>query len=218
MKLRVAEKEGREQRDLLARLTTQLTEAESWLGEVKEREAQYREAIAQLSLDKGNLSRDIDGLLEEMEKLEAGLNEQRSLKEASELDVQRLKEDLDKLKDRAPRPRQRRKKLENTGKRFKVLYKNLIFTERALEGFLDLTDEFQLKAEEVIHRLNQDESSVPLRRKVFAKGGRTNVLEAEFSYSGRIYFQKESQGKIRVITIGTKNSQDQDLAFIESLR
>jgi hypothetical protein len=216
--LREVERKGREQRELSERLSTQLAEAESRLEDVKSREAQYKESIGQLARDKGNLSRDIDGLLEEMENLEAGLTEQSRLREASEQDVQRLKQDLDKLKDRVPRPKQRRKKLENAGKRFKVLYKNLLFTERAVEGFLDLTEEFQLKAEELIHRLNSDESSVPLRRKVFGKGGKTNVLEAEFSYSGRIYFQKESQGKIRVITIGTKNTQDQDLAFIESLR
>jgi hypothetical protein len=91
----------------------------------------------------------------------------------------------------------------------------VIFTERAVEGFNSLTDEFQLKAEELIHRINEDDSTVSVKRKVFGKGGKMNVLEVDFSYSGRIYYQKDSQAKTRILAIGTKTTQDQDLAYLE---
>jgi hypothetical protein len=41
-----------------------------------------------------------------------------------------------------------------------------------------------------------------------------NVLEAEFSYSGRIYFQRDSQSRIKLLAIGTKNTQGEDLAYV----
>ena len=97
-----------------------------------------------------------------------------------------------------------------------MLYKRLLFTDRALEGFLSLPDEFQLKAEEIIHKLNEDDSQIAIKRKVFGKGGKMNVLEVDFSYSGRIYFQKDSQPKTKIVAIGTKNSQEQDLSYVEN--
>ena len=107
------------------------------------------------------------------------------------------------------------KKINTISKRFKVLYKNLTFTDRACEGFLSLQGEFQLKAEEIIHRLNEDDSKVPVKRKVFGKGGKMNILEVDFSYSGRLYFQKDSKHKTKIVAIGSKKTQGQDLAFLE---
>ena len=150
--------------------------------------------------------------------MEAGLRDQRSIKEETEFEVLQLREELDQFKGRLQKPKKKKKKNEATSKRFKVLYKNLVFTERAIEGFLSLTDEFQLKAEEIVHKLNEGESQVPIKRKVFGKGGKMNILEVDFSYSGRIYFQKDNQPKTRILSIGTKNTQEKDLAFIESVR
>ena len=65
-----------------------------------------------------------------------------------------------------------------------------------------------------IHRINEDDSTVTVRRKVFSKGGKINVLEVDFSYSGRIYFQKESETQKKIVVIGTKKSQNQDLAYL----
>jgi predicted RNase H-like nuclease (RuvC/YqgF family) len=146
------------------------------------------------------------------------LESQRRLKEAMESDVLRLREELDRLKGKVQKPKKKRKVVEFTNKRFKVLYKNLDFTDKAIEGFVSLTEEFQLKAEDVIHKLNEDGSLVSVRRKVFRKGGKMNVLEADFSYSGRIYFQKDSQPLIKIVAIGTKNTQEQDLAYLENLK
>lgn len=213
-----SEREDAEQRKVVEGLSEALTKAESKLREVEGKEAEYQKGIVKLKEDKAELSRDIDGLLEEMERQEAGLDTQRRLREELESEVSLLKGDLDRVKGRLHKPKQRKKILETTQKRFKVLYKNLTFTERAIEGFLSLEDEHQLKAEEVIHRLNDDESLVSVKRKVFGKGGKLDVLEADFSYSGRLYFQKDSQtNKRKIVAIGTKNTQEKDLAFIESM-
>jgi hypothetical protein len=205
-----------EQRRLSENLSEQLNQAEIRLGDVEAKENNYLRKISELKEDKESMSRDIDGLLEEMEKLEAGLVEQKGLKKETELEVSRLTDELDRLKEKLQKPRQKKKRVEATGKRFRVLYKNLVFTDRAVEGFLSLPDEFRIKAEEVVHKLNEDESMISVKRKVFGKKGKLNILEAAFSYSGRIYFQKDLLPKTRVLAIGTKNTQEKDLAFIES--
>jgi hypothetical protein len=121
------------------------------------------------------------------------------------------------LKERQAKPAKKDKKAPFVMKRFRVLYKDLIFTDRAIEGFLILTNEHQIKAEEIIHRLNSGDATVPVKRKVFGKGGKKDILELAFSYAGRIYIQKQSGSKTRILAIGNKNTQDQDLAYLERL-
>ncbi|MDY6954460.1 MAG: hypothetical protein SWE60_23395, partial [Thermodesulfobacteriota bacterium] len=196
-------------------LSEQLSRTESGLEQVKAKEADYRAKIAEFSEDKKAMSKDIDGLLEEIESLENGLKGQRRLKEKMELEVLALREELDRLKGKLEKPKQKDRKTKAVGKRFKVLYKNLAFTDKAVEGFHSLTEPFQVKAEEVIHRLNEDESQVSVRRKVFGRGGKTDILEVDFSYSGRIYFRKDSERRAEIVAIGTKKTQKKDLAFLE---
>ena len=212
--LRESERKGEEQEQLIDRLSTQLAQAESRLSEVEKKEDEYLERINAFKKDRSDLAKDIDGLLEEIEKQEAGLSEQTRLKEEMAGQVLQLRTELEKL---AAKTKKKKKTADAVTKRFGVLYKNLAFTERAVEGFLELTDEFQLKAEEVIHKLNEDDSAVSVKRKVFGKGGKMNVLEVVFSYSGRIYYQKDSQAKKTVVAVGTKNTQEKDLAYLENI-
>jgi len=213
-RLRKSERERAERQRLIELQTAQLMQAESMLGEVEAKEAEYLKRIDALKKERNDLATDIDGLLEEIEKQEAGLSEHIRLKEEMTGQVLQLRKELEK---QAAKTGKKKKTTDATAKRFAVLYKNLAFTERAVEGFLELTDEFQLKAEEVIHKLNENESAVPVKRKVFGKGGKMNFLEVSFSYSGRIYFRKDSQTKKTVVAVGTKNSQEKDLAFLESI-
>lgn len=213
---RESEREERERQQLIAKFSQDLKMAESRLREVDAKESGYLKKIGELKKGKQDLSKDVEGLLEEMEELEAGLKEQRRLKEDMELTVLQLTEELDRVREKLAKPRHKKKR-EVARKRLRVLYKNLAFTDRAVDGFLSLTDEFQVKAEEMIHRLNEDESQISVKRKVFGKGGKLNVLEADFSYSGRIYFRKDSQSKIQIVAIGTKNTQEKDLAFLEGI-
>lgn len=215
--IRETERQEKEQTELIQRLSDQLIRAEKRLKDAEGKEDNYLDRIDHLKKEKKDLSKDIDGFVNEMEGLESGLKEQRELKEEMEFEVLQLREEMDRLKVKFKKPKQKKKRVETTHKRFKVLYKNLIFMDRAVEGFLSLTDGFQLKAEEVIHKLNEDDTQVPVKRKVFGKGGKMNILESDFSYSGRIYFQKDSQHKTKIVTIGTKNTQEKDLAFIESV-
>jgi chromosome segregation ATPase len=178
-------------------------------------EGEYMERIAALRKDKDELARDVDGLLEELESQEAGLKEQKRIKEEMAGQVDQLKEEMDRLTQQS---RKIRKTVEATRKRFGVLYRNLLFTDRALEGFLALTDEFQVKAEETIHKLNEDESAIQVKRKVFGKGEKMDFLEFIFAYSGRLYYQKDSQARKAIVAIGTKNTQDKDLTYLGSIK
>lgn len=218
-RLKETETEENERRALVEQLTDELRSLEFRLREEQGKEAQYQSRISELMQDKTELSKDIDGLLEEVENQEEGLQAQQGLRENLEKEVHRLREELQRAKERLPRPRQRNKASEAAERRFRVLYKNLFFSDRAIEGFTALTEEHQLKAEEIIHRLNQDESLVSVRRKVFGKGGKLDVLETDFSYSGRLYFRKDSQStKTRILAVGTKNTQEKDIVFLESLK
>jgi len=213
--IRQTEKEEGEQKRLVQNLSDQLSQAEAKLKEVETKESEYVERISALKKDKDELVRDVDGLLEELESQESGLKEQKRIKEEMAGQVGQLKEELDRL---AQQSRKIKKSVEATRKRFGVLYRSLVFTDRALEGFLSLTDEFQLKAEETIHKLNEDESAITVKRKVFGKGGKMDFLEITFAYSGRLYYQKDSQARRMIVAIGTKNTQEKDLAYLGSIK
>ena len=212
---RQTEKEEEEQKRLVGNLSGQLNQAEEKLKEVEKRESEYGERISALRKDKDALAKDVDGLIEELESQEAGLKDQKRIKEEMAGQVAQLKEELDRLGQQS---RKIKKTVEATKKRFAVLYRSLVFTDRAMEGFLALTDEFQLKAEETIHKLNQDESAISVKRKVFGKGGKMDFLEITFAYSGRLYYQKDSQARKMIVAIGTKNTQDKDLAYLGSIK
>ena len=89
--------------------------------------------------------------------------------------------------------------------------------QRALEGYIELTDDMRIKAEEVVHQLNNDPEQVPIKRKVFGKKGMETVLEVIFAYNGRLYFRKSGNQPIEVLAIGTKNTQNRDLGFIKKI-
>lgn len=213
-----AQKEEQAQRRLISQYSEKLARTENRLIDIEVKEQEYRKRIKGLNQEKKGLSDDIESLLTEMDQIESGLDRQKILKEEMELEVIELTEELEKLKKKIDKPGKKQKKNEKTHKRFSVLYKNLSFTDRSVEGFLSLTDEFQLKAEEVIHKLNEEGGAIDVRRKVFGRKGKMKILETDFSYSGRIYFQKESVSGIRIIAVGTKNTQEKDITYLENYR
>jgi len=210
-------REEAEQEKRLLDLAAQLDHARSMIEEAREKEARYQARINALSSERDGLSRDVEGLLEEMEGLESGVKNQQSLREETELQVLELQEEMDRLKSRIQRPKKSEKEIDRVRKRFRALYKNLTFTDRSLEGLNDMTLDFQIKAEEILKTLNDDPESVAIKRKVFGKGGKWNILEAVFSYSGRLYFMRDEDG-VSVLAIGNKNTQAKDLAYLESHR
>jgi len=229
----VATRENEKQRiELLSR---KLYESEKTMEELSIKEKDYIAKVERLKHDKDDLESDvvhlmdeveiqkkksleIDEILDEMERLEEDSKKNMALKEEKEREIIQLREEINQLKMIEEQGAKKRKKdIDSVEKRFTVIYKNLIFNKKALEGYIHLTQDFQLKAEEIIHRLNQDDSLVNIKRKFFSKKGKLHIFETIFSYSGRIYFKKRDDKKIEIITIGTKNTQEQDITFIEGM-
>jgi len=208
---------------------------EKIMEELSIKEKDYITKVEKFKHDKDNLESDvvhlmdeveiqkkksleIDEILDEMERLEEDSKKNMALKEEKERQIIQLREEINQLKMIEEQGAKKRKKdIDSVEKRFTVIYKNLIFHKKALEGYIHLTQDFQLKAEEIIHRLNQDDSLVNIKRKFFSKKGKLHIFETIFSYSGRIYFKKRDDKKIEIITIGTKNTQEQDITFIEGM-
>jgi hypothetical protein len=229
----VATRENEKKRiELLSR---KLDENEKTMEELTAKEKDYITKVEKFKHDKDNLesevvhltdeveiqkkkSLEIDEILDEMERLEEDSKKNMALKEEKEREITQLREEINQLKMIEERGAKKRKKdIDSIEKRFTVIYKNLIFNKKALEGYIHLTQDFQLKAEEIIHRLNQDDSLVNIKRKFFSKKGKLHIFETIFSYSGRLYFKKRDDKKIEIITIGTKNTQEQDITFIEGV-
>jgi len=216
-------------------ISVNLTESEKSLQELSQKEQDYVNKIQSLTTDREELkseiallmdevelqkkkSLEIDEILDEMERLEEQASKNIALREDKERKIIQLKEEIDQLEMIGKQGAKKRKKdVDSMKKRFSVIYKNLNFHDRAIEGYSLLPQDFQLKAEEMIHRLNEDDSLVTVKRKVFSKKGKLNIFEAIFSYSGRIYFRKKDNNKMEIVAIGTKNTQEQDIAFMEGI-
>jgi hypothetical protein len=155
-------------------------------------------------------------LMGEILDLEEKLKANTELQEAREKELSDLREQLEKSDRR--QGGQKRRHYELAEKRFGVLYKNVDMTRRALSGFFDLDPDLQIKAEEVVHQLNEDVSKVIVKRKVFAgKKNRSMSLEVLFAYTGRLYFRQTEANRVEILVIGTKNTQNRDMEYLHSL-
>ena len=211
-----AREESRRNRHIES-LAAHLADAGSVIQAAREKEAQYRNRIYALSSERDGLSQDVEGLLEEMENLEEGVRCQQALREEAIQKMVSLEQEMDRLKNKLQAPKKAEKEIDRLRKRFRALYKNIVFTERSLEGMVSMTVDFQIKAEEILKALDEDPESVTVKRKVFGKGGKSHILEVPFSYSGRLYFHRNDDG-VSVLAIGDKNTQNTDLAYLESYR
>ena len=154
----------------------------------------------------------------EIENLEGQLAANQARQEDQQTVIDSLKERLGQLeKPNKRKEASNRRQLATLKKRFSTLYKNIDIHERALKGFQDLTDDLQLKAEEIIHNLDADVSRVAVKRKVFSKNRNDTVLEVMFGNHGRFYFQPCPGNRFEVVVIGTKHTQQKDLEYIERL-
>jgi hypothetical protein len=148
------------------------------------------------------------------EKLQANLERQQEQRQVIEELSEKIQQfETGRLKTR----REKTKEAELFQKRFTTLYKNSAIHAKAVDGFAGLTAELQLKAEEVIHQLNQDPGLVPVKRKVFGKKNRETVFEVIFAYKGRIYYRQLPDKRVEVLSIGTKHTQTKDLSFLNNL-
>jgi len=208
-------------RQALEAVNERLMAAQQRLENVSGKETGYQDEIEMLKTDLDLASNKVreaeDEALSEMEQLEERLQESVGLKEELEMEVLRLTEELECIQSMQRRPhKKRRKKIYSAAKRFKTLYKKLEIQQRAIEGFLDLELDLQLRAEELIHTMNDDSAGLPVKRKLFSKKGASPTFECEFGYKGRIYWRPGSGTKTQILAIGTKNSQVKDLVYLES--
>ncbi|MEA1949639.1 MAG: hypothetical protein U9N83_20370 [Thermodesulfobacteriota bacterium] len=163
-------------------------------------------------------SKNEDDLIKEIVALEENMNENIALQNEKQEEINALKEKIKLFeKERQKENKQKINSYNTFRKRFKTLYKNISVNKRAINGFLDLTDDMKIKGEEIIHKLNEDPSFVLVKRKVFGKKGRATVQEVIFAYKGRLYFHKKKDGQIEILTVGTKNTQAKDLEFLDSI-
>lgn len=155
-------------------------------------------------------------LFQEIIQLDEKLSKNLELQNQQQTEIEALREQIDAFeKDRQKKHKSKAKELETVAKRFNALYKNISFHDRAIQGFLDLTEDMRLKGEELIHRLNEAPDQVTIKRKVFSRKGRSSVLEVLFGYNGRLYFRKTQQ-TLEIVAMGTKNTQSKDLEFINN--
>ncbi|RJP89675.1 MAG: hypothetical protein C4518_09790 [Desulfobacteraceae bacterium] len=200
-------------------------EKSSELNRLQELENQRLEQISQLSKERESLLSDYDQLQSTFEKEKSQLEKTEEdlfieietlERKLTEIDI--LKEQIQELESiHQVAVKQKEKAADRLGKRFKALYKNIDITSRALESLVDMNEDMSLKAEEVIHQLNSDSALVPVKRKVFTKKGNTTAFEVTFAYNGRLYFRKSKDNRVEVLTVGTKNTQQKDLTYIDSL-
>ena len=179
-------------------------------GDINELNKKYQE-------DKKKAKINEDEMFNEIMSLEEKLNSYIELKQDKEDEIQQLKFKVDEL-ERRKTGTGRRKVFDFVNKRFSTLYKNCHISRKALSGFLDLPDEQQIKAEEVIHQLNEDPEKVIIKRKVFSgRKSRTNSLEVYFAYNGRLYFRQRGDNKVEVLLIGSKKTQNKDMDYLHNL-
>lgn len=199
-------------------------------------EENYRQQLDTLKDERARMAVDIEQMKNQVaeEKRKANFTEEEMLAELIALEeqiaqkedfqkqqlekIRTLQEKLDELTQPAPKESIRKQKpVEAACKRLTTLYKNLTIYDRAVEGYISLPEELKLRCEEVIVQLNDAPSSVQIKRKVFGKKNRVTVLEVVFGYKGRLYFRPKGENQADLLAVGTKNSQQQDLAFLERL-
>jgi hypothetical protein len=186
--------------------------------ERKNLQSEFKRLKGILADEKKKADRNEDDLIEEIDALEAMLEENIAQQNNQQQVNIELEERIRKFeKGSLKANKQKTKKTDTVKKRFNTLYKSLSVNDRAISGYLDLKDELKIKAEEVIHQLNADPGKVTVKRKVFGGKGHKTILEVVFGYKGRLYFRYTRYKQIEVLAIGTKNTQARELEFLASL-
>ena len=199
----------------------QMEDAQARLEDTYERENEYQEQINNLRQELKDTDHKLqsteESALTEIEKMEEKLQENIAARKEREEEIENLKQEISKFEQNNKKQKNKQdKKHDQILKRFNTLYKNVAFHDRAVEGFLELTPEMQLKAEEMIHTLDQDHNQIKTS-KVFSGKNTITTLKSEFAYKGRIYWKVDPYGKPQILNIGTKNTQQKDLAYLEKL-
>jgi hypothetical protein len=192
----------------------------------KEVEKKQGKEIDELIDEKQHLFDDIKSLNEKYQsnKRKAKINEDEMFLEIVNLEEKlnsfiKLKKENESLKlEKRKSGANKRKTYDFMVKRFSVLYTNISINRKAMTGFNELSQEMQIKAEEIIHQLNNNSENVIIKRKVFlGKRKKSSFFEVIFGYTGRLYFKRTQENLIEIIVIGTKTTQHKDMEFLNNL-
>lgn len=205
------------------------------ITELQKEDELHKQILDELKKERQGLFENIKALNAKYQedRRKAGINEEEMFREIISMEEkfnafiefkQTKEKEIEELKfkiqtyERRKTPKIRRNEFDFILKRFSVLYKTIEMDRKALTGFLNLDEEQQIKVEELIHMMDRDPDKVVIKRKVFSgKKNRTTCFEVLFAYNGRLYFQKSENNIIKILVIGTKNTQAKDMEFIHNL-
>ena len=130
--------------EALEAASAKLEDAQQRLTDLADVEQNYQLEIEELRTEVTAATEKVqateDEALMEMESLEEKLRKSVGLREELESEVLRLGEEVERLESRQKTTTKKQaKQIDDTIKRFRTLYKNLEFHDRAAAGFLNLT-------------------------------------------------------------------------------
>jgi hypothetical protein len=218
----------------LRSIQTELEKVQLRLAELEPVERAHAEEIDRLQREREALQVRLRGLAEresrvreqavastdltrERQALEDLLNEAAQDLETKEAEIRDLQE---RLKHAASPGAQRGRvrAAEALAKRLRTLYRNLEIDDRALDDIAGLGDEaLRLRAEESLKRLDGDPETAAIRRKVGGLPPQLSIFELGFAGKGRIYYTRGRQRGFRILAVGGKASQKQDLEYLSRL-
>jgi plasmid stabilization system protein ParE len=76
----------------------------------------------------------------------------------------------------------------------------------------------RLRAEEAIKRLADEPETAAVRRKVGGLPSQLAAFELGFAGKGRVYYVRNERGGFRIVAVGGKATQKQDLDYLSRLR
>jgi hypothetical protein len=194
------------------------------IRELETERAQLRQKLAELAAREEQLRSGAergDELAEEHQALEDLLEEALADVGTKEREIAALQDRLARAARDEGRPREsggRAREAERSGRRLRTLYKNLDFDERAIDDLVALGDEsLKLRAEEALKRLADEPDTAAIRRKVGGLPAALSIFELGFAGKGRIYYCRNERGGFRVLALGGKATQKQDLEYLSRL-
>jgi hypothetical protein len=231
--------QARESRDQVAstarRIAKELDSVRAQFLEVEPAKRQHRDEITRLQSEQQELRAKLDvlaarehelrgqadrvGTLEEdSQALEELLEEATRDLAAKDAEIRELEQSLKRRSTKVGAAGGKSKSSELLAKRMRTLYPNLEIDDRAVDDIIALRDETtRLRAEECIKRLAEDADNLGFRRKVGGIPNYLSVYEIGFAGKRRLYFARAKNGRIRVLLIGAKNTQQTDLVYIRKI-
>lgn len=208
------------------RIQKEIDQVRAQLREVEPTKQEHREEIARLQSEQRELLARVDTLAAREQQLRGQAERAGSLEEDSRALEELLEEATQNLDERNAKIRELEKRLKREGRggggrsresdtlarRLSFLYPNVEVDPRAVDDLISIGDESaRLRAEECIKRLSDDADNLPVRRKVTGLPSHLSIYEMGFAGKRRLYFARVPNGRYRVLIVGAKNTQLNDL-------